>query len=288
VAALLAACAGSGPVPVRSVPLSPAQVELCRAVEQAYRRGDPDYAVLRDRAAADPATTVWLVRMFVRDVFVGREGQPLGEDDGLLRAAAQADGVAGERASAEIVALGAAAVPTLVGDLLCHGQPQPRQYGVELLARIGPAAVPAVRELAASGDPRHRRAAGRALAAIGASGDTLPTLRVLATDPEFTVRADALRELHDGGAPARELLVERLRAEPDPFVRRCAAEALARFPGATSAVALIDYLEHCKLDGDFRGEQVAQASLQALAGARGPRTPTAWRQFAATLRDPDG
>ncbi|MBX3462362.1 MAG: HEAT repeat domain-containing protein [Planctomycetes bacterium] len=283
-AALLAACAGAGAA--RSAPLDGAQVQLVRAAEQAYRSGAADYPALRQQAAADPATAKWLTRMFVRDLFAARERPVVDEQGDLLRAATGADDALEERARAEIVALGTAAVPTLVEDLLSHGQPQPRQFGVELLAAIGAPAVPAVRGLAASADPRQRRAAGRALGAIGAAGDVLPLLRRLAADPDFAVRADALREIHDGGAPARALLVEQLQRDADPFVRRTAAEALARFPGATSATALIDYLERCKRDGDHRGEQAAQASLQALAGARGPRTPAAWRAFAATQTDP--
>ncbi len=286
-ALLLAACAGTSPPPFRPAALTAEQAQLCRAAEQAYRGRTPEYEALRQRAAADPTTAVWLTRMFIRDVLTVREGRPIGDDQGLLLAAARKDVLVETRATAEIEALGPVAVPTLVGDLLCHGQAQTRELGVELLARIGPVAVPAVQQLAASSDPRQRRSAALALGAIGAGGVVLPTLQRLAADTEFTVRADALHNLHDGGAPARALLLDRLHGDDDPFVRRAAAESLQHFPGRTSAVALIDYLERCKRDREYRGEQVAQASLQAIAGTRGPRTPAAWRTFADTLTDTD-
>ncbi|MBL8728652.1 MAG: HEAT repeat domain-containing protein [Planctomycetes bacterium] len=287
-AVLLAACAGTSTPPFRPAALSAEQAELCRAAEQAYRGRAPDYESLRQRAAADPTTAVWLTRMFIRDVFTVREGRPLGEDQGLLRAAARIADPVETRAIAEIEALGAAAVPTLVGDLLCHGQPQPRELGIELLAHVGAPAVPAVQQLATSSDARQRRAAARTLGAIGVAGDVLPTLRRLAADADFAVRADALRDLHDGGAPVRDLLVERLGHDDDAFVRRTAAQSLQHFPGAAAANALIDYLERCKRERDYRGEEAAQASLQVFAGTHGPRTPAAWRAFAATLTDSDG
>jgi hypothetical protein len=284
---VLAACAGTSTPPFRPAALTPEQAELCRTAEQAYRNRAPDYEGLRQRAAADPTTAAWLTRMFIRDVFTVREGRPLGEDQGLLRAAARIDDPVERRAIAEIEALGLAAVPTLVGDLLCHGQPQPRELGVELMARVGAPAVPAVQQLAASSDARQRRAAARALGAIGVAGDVLPTLRRLAADADFAVRADALRDVHDGGAPVRALLIERLRDDDDAFVRRTAASSLQHFPDAVAANVLIDYLERCKRERDYRGEETAQASLQVFAGTHGPRTPAAWRTFAGTLTDSD-
>lgn len=286
-AMLFAACAGSSVEPFRPGALDAAQLELCRATEQAYRRGADDYEALRASAAADPTTAAWLVRMFVRDVFTVREGRTLGKDEELLRAAAKIEDPVESRATAEIVRMGAVAVPTLVGDLLCHSQPQPRELGIELLARVGAPAVPAVVELAQHGDTRQRRAAGRALGAIGTAGDVLPALRQLLADGDYTVRADALRDLHDGGAPVRALLIDRLRADADPFVRRTAAQSLAHFRDRVAATALIDYLERCKTDRDYRGEEAAQDSLQTLAGSHGPRTPAAWRAFAQTLTDSD-
>jgi HEAT repeat protein len=221
--------------------------------------------------------------MFVRDLFAAREGRQLGEDTELLAAAGGLQVVAATRALGELRALGAVAVPTVVGDLLRHEQPQPRELGIEILAAIGTPSVPALREVAHSGEPKHRRAAARALGGIGSDPDIMATLRELAGDDDYTVRADALRGLRNGGEPARALLLERLRADADPFVRRVAAQALAGHPATATALALVDYLERCKRDRDWPGEQAAQESLQHLAGTRSPRTPEAWRAFAPEL-----
>ena len=56
-------------------------------------------------------------------------------------------------------------------------------------------------------------------------------LRELANDEDYTVRADALRGLRSDDE-ARALLLERLRDDADPFVRRVAAQALRHFPDA--------------------------------------------------------
>jgi HEAT repeat protein len=262
-AALLGACAATEPDPpaVPNVPMNAAQIELCREVEQAYRSDAPDYEALRDRAAADPVTALWVTRMFVRDILTSREGRQLSlKQDPKARL----DDRAETRAIVEIQLFGAAAVPAIVGDLLSHAQPQPREVGIELLGMIGPVAAPAVAELADSDDPRRRRAVGRALGAIGDAGNSLSTLRRLATDGDFAVRADALRELHDGGDQVRDLLIERLRDDPDAFVRRVAAESLARFPSKPTQAALADYRARCRTEADHRGETTAKRSLEAV------------------------
>jgi HEAT repeat protein len=280
---LLAACASpGGDAPFQAGTLTSAQAEAVRAAERAYRAADPGYESMRVALLADQVTANWLVRMFVRDVFTAREGRPLGEDEGLLRAAARIPDPVEDRALAEIGAAGAAAVPVLIGDLLRHGQPQTRELGVELLARVGTPAIPALQELARDGEPKHRRAAARALGAIGEDDAVFTVLRELADDGDYTVRADALRGLRSG-EQARLLLIDRLRGDPDPFVRRVASQSLAHFPDAATATALIDHLERCKRDREHAGEQAAQASLMAIAGARGPRTVEAWRAFAQSL-----
>lgn len=281
---LTAAACNSGPARFDPGALSPAQVEQCRVVEKAYRQQAADYPQRRDAALADPVVTAWVVRMFVRDLFAAREGQILGEDTPLLRAAARVQDPVEVRALAELRVLGAAAVPTLVGDLLLHEQPQPRELGIELLAMIGAPAVPALQEVARTGNQRPRRSAARALGGIGLDERAVATLRELAVDPDFTVRADAVRSLRGGGEPVRRLLIERLRGDDDPFVRRIAAQSLGAFAGPEAMLALVDYLEYCKQAPDFKGEQQAQESLQQLAGSRGPRTPDAWRAAAMELR----
>ena len=67
--------------------------------------------------------------------------------------------------------------------------------------------------------------------------------------------------------------------DEDPFVRRKAGEALARYKGRVAATALVDYLESCKSSKDWTGELAAQKALQTIAGSKGPRAAAAWRRF---------
>jgi hypothetical protein len=278
----LVACA-SAPPRHQLEPLSPEQQQLCVLVEKAYRSEAPDYPALRERAAKDALVSAWLTRMFVRDIFAAREQRPVGRDEALLRAVGRIADPVEARAIAELKQLGALAVPTLVGDLLEHDQPQPRELGVELLGYVGPPALPALVEVAERGSPRQQRAAARALGAIGVDERSLPVLRRLANDADFAVRADALRALRSGGPPARALLLDRLRHDPDPFVTRVAALSLGAFPDRLVGEALITYLERCKGNIDSRGVEAAQQALQQVTGTTQVRSAEAWRGAVAAL-----
>ncbi len=283
VAVLAAACSTASYEPGK---LTPDQVAQCRAVEAAYRAQAADYPAKRDAMKQDPVAAGWLTRMFVRDVFTVREGRPLGGDEELFRAAIKAEDPTEVRALAEIKELGAMAVPTLVGDLLLHEQPHPRELGVELLAHVGAPARPELLRIVREGETRQQRAAMRSLAMCGVDAEVMAMLRVQANDEDFTVRADALRCLRHAGPEGQVLLGERMQQDSDPFVRRVAAETLAHFRSSKTALVLVDYLERCKRDKDWPGELAAQKALQRMAGKRGPRTPEAWRAAAPTFDQP--
>lgn len=279
---VLAACAS--PPPARHEPgtPTPAQMEQLKAAEAAYRGASPDYPKLRDAIAQDPVACGWLVRMFVRDVFAAREGRPLGEDTEFLRAAAKLADPLESRAVAELRALGAAAVPTLVGDLLQHDQPQPRELGVELLAEVGQPAKSALMALAKAGPDKQRRAAIRSLGRIGFDAEGFALAQAMATgDDDFTVRADALRSLRGGGPAAQKLLIERLRGDGDAYVRRVVAETLVAFPTTATATALADYLEASEKADDRDSRRTAQRALCVMAGVRAARPVAEWRAWAA-------
>ncbi|MBM4059588.1 MAG: hypothetical protein FJ265_00615 [Planctomycetes bacterium] len=287
-AALLAACA-STEVLYDPGKLTPAQAQQCKVAERAYREGTPDYPALRAGLERDPVAIAWFARMLVRDLFAVREGRPLGEDQEVLRAAARIEDPVETRALAEIHSLGALAVPVIVGDLLRNPQPQPRELGIELVARIGAPALPALLSLAADRQARHRRAAARALGAVGGEA-AFAALRRLAADGEYTVRADALGSLPAGMGPAaRDLLLTALRDDVDAYARQRAAKALAEHPSPQVAGALIDYLARCERERDARGERAAQETLRRLSGSRTPRTVEAWRKWAQGWQPaPDG
>lgn len=283
VAALALAVAGCAAAPDRFDPGLPtaAQMERLKAAEAAYRAAAPDYPAQRDALARDPVAAAWLARMFVRDVFTAREGRPLGEDDELLRAAAGVEDPIASRAIAELRTLGAAAVPVLVGDLLQHDQPQPRELGIELLGEVGQPARPALLALLRGAPDKQRRAAARALGRLGVDAEVYAALTAMAVDADFTVRADALRGLRGAGAPAQEFLIGRLRADDDPYVRRVAAETLVAFPTTATANALVDHLERCERADDRASARAAQRALCTMAGVRAARPAAAWREWAA-------
>lgn len=278
----LAACAGRPEHRIEQLGTpGPETLKRLAAAERAYREDSAEYPALRDELGKDPVAAGWLTRLFVRDVFLAREGgRELGSDVALLRAAASIEDPVERRAIQEIVILGPAAVPVLVGDLLQHPQSQTREIGIELLRYVGPASLPRVLEVSRSSTPVHRRAAARVLAAFPDDPRAAARLRALIDDPEFTVRADAVRGLRNATGDAADLLAEILQHDDDPFVRRVAAQTLVGHPGRRTALLLVDYLAECKTGGDARGYEAAQQSLQELAGARSPRTVDAWRRWA--------
>jgi HEAT repeat protein len=279
--ATLTACAGPEPVPIWSPgALSPQQVAACKEVELLYREQSPDYGPRSEQLAADPVAVAWFVRMLIRDVLQARDGRNVSDFDSRLRLAAGFDDPLESRALAAIEAFGVAAAPTVVGDLLQHPQGRARELGYELTARIGSPAVPFVLPMTSSPEPKQRRAAARALGVVDGGEAALVALQRLAEDADFLVRGDAMRGLagHDS-AVADQLLRQRLQSDPDPYVRRQAARALGQRPSVEAAAALVDYLDRCARETDGQGEQLAQESLQQMAGTRGFRTPEAWRNW---------
>jgi hypothetical protein len=276
--AALWACAGAGGRLYDPGQPTPAQRQALVEAERSYRQNDPAFAAQRDALARDPVTACWLTRMLVRDVLLVRERRDVGQDQ-VLAAAAGIRNPVEVRALEHLEAIGAAAAPTLVEDLLEHPLGDRRELGVELLGRIGLPALPALEGPLQDSEPRLRRAAVRAAAAMPFSPQTRQCLMRAAADADFGVRGEALRGLGGGGASEADLLRRSLLGDRDAFVRRAAAEALAGFRDRPTAVALIDYLERCKRELEPLGERTAQQSLQALSGGRGPRTVEAWRDW---------
>ncbi|HLQ38894.1 MAG TPA: HEAT repeat domain-containing protein [Planctomycetota bacterium] len=285
---LLSSACGSAPAPPPRLyepgELSPQDRQALVEAERAYRIGAPDFDARRAALAGEPLTALWLTRLFVRDVLFVRERRDPDQQQAFAAAAGHRDQNE-VRAIEQIVAIGGAAVPCLVEDLLKNRQTVPRELGVELLGRIGAPALAALQPLLADSDVRLRRAAVRATAAMPASATTLERLRQSGKDRDFTVRAEALRGLAHGTDVDAVLLRQALAGDADPFVRRVAAESLAGHRDRASAQALIDFLERCSSGGERKGEAVAQASLQKLAGSGGPRTVAAWRTWLLEWRE---
>jgi len=278
--------------------LDPAQRARCRAVAEAYLARAKDYPAMREGLRDDPVALAWFVRYLELRIVGLREGsvEILGEEtvaaeDVRLEKAAPTMDVPGQRpdqrAVAEIVAIGEPAVTVVVNDLALSSQEFLRGIGFELLAGIGDPAVPALLELASTGDADQQRVAARALGEIGAEGPALAALRTLASSPIWRIRSSAAQGLATGGPQARALLIEML-ADQDPFVRRMAGQSLANYRDRVAATALIDYLESCQKSEDLEGELTAQRSLRMMAQVRAPKTISAWRRFAKALPDEIG
>lgn len=274
--------------------LSKEQKARCLAAAQAYVDSDPSYPALRDELKQDPVAIKWFVRYLVFAVIKCREGQVqlVSEETMFLD---QVRGSTNEpvrwdlpgqrpdsRAIAQIIAIGEPSVEVVVKDLATSGQEFLRALGIEVLTGIGDPAVPALLELARSGDQRQQRVAARALGQVGARGASLEALRELSHSPEWRIRSDAAQGLARGGSGARDLLFSMLSDE-DPFVRRKSAESLGHYEDPVAAGRLIDFMEKCKGDGDMDCEIAAQDALQHMAGTKGPRSVSAWRRFAAEL-----
>lgn len=282
--ALLSSGCSSGPTGFDAGRLDAERTAKLRECEAAYRNEAPEYPALRDALLADQVAANWLTRMFVLDVLRAREGQPLGEDEvELLRAAAGIADPLERRAIVELEALGRKALPVVLGDLLQHDQPQPRELGIELVGRLaasGSVTAADLAPLAAAKSPRDRRVAARSLGAIGGDGEVQAQLIALAGDAEFAVRADAMRGLGRTGEGGAVVLRAALQQDADPFVRRAAVQALARHRSPATAQAVVDYLQRCHRDRDSAGELAAQRTLESLAGTRGKRSVADWRSWA--------
>ena len=279
------------------------QFEMVREVVKAFVQGNESYPELRDELLKDPVASRWFVRDLESRIVRAREGQAelLGEEAvraDRVREVARQPGepvkwnLPGQRpdnrAIAQIVAIGKPAVEVVVNDLALSSQEFLRSIGVELLIGIGDPAVPALLEMANTGDLKQQRVAARALGEIGAVGVSFDALRELAQSSVWRIRSAAATGLANGGPEARDLLVEML-ADEDPFVRRKAGDSLARYKDPVAATALVDFLESCKESGDLAGELAAQKALQAIAGSKGPRASSAWRRFVDEMpRGEDG
>lgn len=276
--------------------LTAEQLANCRLVAQAYVDGKPEYPAMRDELKQDPVALAWFVRYLEHEIVQVREGHTeiLGQET-VPAAEVRLDpksptpwNLPGQRpdsrAIGQIVAIGASAVDVVVNDLVLHPQEFVRTIGIEVLTGIGDPAVPALLKLASDGESMQQRVAARALGEIGARGESLEALRMLAHSPIWRIRSDAAQGLAKGGSGARDLLMEML-ADDDPFVRRKAGEALANYKHRKAANALIAFLEAAKKSKVFSDELAAQKALQIMAGAKRPRTTGAWRRFASSLPD---
>jgi HEAT repeat protein len=144
-----------------------------------------------------------------------------------------------------------------------------RECAAELLAKAGPAAVPALARALADSDYFSRWYAARTLARIGPEARAaLPDLGRALGDPAMDVRkeaAEAIVRMGDPG-PAAPRLVAAL-ADPSEPVRALAAEALGG-TGAAVLSEIIKVVEH-------GGPEAQRAAIEALSRIGPPARPAA-------------
>jgi len=169
-------------------------------------------------------------------------------------------------------ALGAVAssqseVMTVLLDALMHPSPIVRSAASKALARLGGAAVPALRQVVADGADRRAPWAAFALGEMGAvAAEALGELRVGMRDgkePLSGCCAIAVAQIA-GDADSVPYLVGLLSNNDSQAPRRAAVRALAEVgPAALAAVAALEALLE---DDDFDVQQAAEEALAAIQG----------------------
>jgi HEAT repeat protein len=168
----------------------------------------------------------------------------------------------------------------LLVPLLADAQAPVRFWAATLLARYPGLALDELTACAHDSDANVRAAA---LAALGASGDSLalPTALQLLDDPAWFVRAHACRAVGALGSPAAAADIASLLADDWWWVRAAAKDAL-RSLGSPAAPAVVPYLEHADRFARNSAAEVLQdvGFVDALA-ARDPHGDLLARIYAA-------
>ena len=275
---VLAACAAGPQRAPAPRPASDQQERLVEA-ERLYRSGDPGFDAARDELAGDPVTARWLTRMFIRDLIWARDQRQADDEAFIGAVAGRSEHPVEVRAWRHLQAIGAAAAPALIEDLLRSPYSDRRQIGTELLGAVGPVTLPALQPLLVDGDRSTRRMAVSALVEMEKTPAVRTALERAVVDGDFTVRAEAVEGLARIGADAAPRLRDLLRSDADPFVRRVVAAQLGAFHDAETARALVEYLERCVADGDGRGIEATEAALIEIAGRKQSGGLAGWRRW---------
>ncbi len=246
--------------------------ELDQAIRVYVEEGDEAFARDRDRLAGNPVTAFWLARTL-----------GLFAVEALSRSSQVGLQLAGEPAWARpvrhIVAMGEAAVPFVIIDLLEHGLPDRRDLGEQILADMGSESLPAWDFILESGDLRMRRLGMSILAEMQPAAASLPYLEKGTGDADFGVRASAFRGLGRAGEHMAPRMRAALDSEQDPFVLRAIVQSMSNFKDAASAEALVVYMDRALRAGDIEEARNADRVLREMSGETGSRDPAGWRAW---------
>jgi hypothetical protein len=281
---VLVGCGTSAPPPPTLAysfdDVSAQKKQMLMEAEQLYRADDPEFEAALAELSQDPELAYWLTHMLVRDLKLAWDTAQIDEDR-MFRSVLGQRNASVERVLKHFDAMGSRTTECLVSDVVRSEFFQTRAIGVTLLARGGETALPGVEEMARNPDPTVRRLAAQVL---GEMGDPVPERaiglsRSLVEDPDFTVRAEAVKGLARGGEEEGKLLRQILLHDPDPFVQRASATAILAFPDLATAAALVQYMEICVTRGDNSGIDAADASLRRLAGRPQSQGVASWRAW---------
>jgi hypothetical protein len=247
--------------------------ERLQAAERLWRAKDEaGFAAARDELAGEPLLAFWLARLLIRDALFLRENARADESAlvGDLPWQAPFD---------QLVALGAAAAPCVVLDLLRQRAADRNELGAEVLHAMGPAAMPSWERILEVADPAVRRHAVRAMAGWEGDPRVLDQLLDATRDPDFGVRAAAWRGVGLWGSDQGPRLRQALAADQDPFVQRAIVEGLGRQADRDSASAVVDFLERAAAQRDEDGVEAAHRALATWSGRAERDSAPGWRRW---------
>ncbi|MDA1264402.1 MAG: HEAT repeat domain-containing protein [Planctomycetota bacterium] len=276
---LLAACASEPKSTARLRPvgeLPPVYKDTWVAwVEQAA-----DWSERREAVLADPKLASFLVDNLARTMLKSyRAGAIAGAHD--LRVGPF------ERSRAELVRMGAHAVPTLA-ELMAIGDATTALLCGEQLVEIGRPSIDYVLGLLERKEPHARARAAEVLGQLPHAGAKEPAVvaaLVAATgDAEWFVRESATEALGHRGTRATEIgptrqALSRALMDDDPEVGRAAAFGLARLADPEAIPALLNFLERAEREADLVSYEAGQRALRALSRTQKSRSPREWRDW---------
>ncbi len=256
------------------------KIEAVDGAVRLYVDGDDDgFAKARDELAQDPVSAYWLTRYLLLFVIKARQPRQIDETD--------PDRMVGEpvwkRPVREIEALGPAAVPAIVMDLLRDSRGDYRALARELLELVGPEGLPQWRGVFEIEDPKARLRGTEVLAGWqDRSAPVVALLDAMSRDEDWGVRGEAYRGLGRDASHAPRL-VEALASEADPYVQRKIIEALADHKSHANASAIVGYMARAYDANDRRGMLAADAALRKMSGKKQRATLETWRSWLTTL-----
>jgi hypothetical protein len=184
-----------------------------------------------------------------------------------------------DKARMDLMHLGALSVPVLSGIVaqgkvnLESGEEMPLPTGivtdvVDILAVVGPPAVPSLAGLTEDGKADVRRAAAVGLGKIGDPAGLAPLRKMLRGSGDWADRLAAARALGLLGGPEAEDELIRALDDSDPAVVQEAARSLARLKSTRAIASLEAHRAKAQAANDYAVASVLGSAIKAIRGGR--------------------